>query len=301
MDSLNVSIKKGSIFGLLGPNGAGKTTSLSILCGLLKPTDGEILFSNIIDKKDIQKAIGFVPQELALYPNLTAKENMAFFGRLYDVRGRLLEERTEELLRRVGLEDRADDFTRKYSTGMKRRLNFAIGLINDPEIILLDEPTVGIDPQSRNHIFELINELNKKGKTIIYTTHYMEEADKLCDKIAIMDRGKVIIQGSPKDLVEQYGRVSINFNAGTKCTKTFIEKILNIDNVIDVKLNKNNLAIAASNVRDNIKFIEEIDRISKKDKIKLTLKDITSPNLETLFLDMTGRNLRDSMEEECIG
>lgn len=301
VDSLNVSIKKGAIFGLLGPNGAGKTTTLSILCGLLKPTGGEILFSNIIAKKDIQKAIGFVPQELALYPNLTAKENMAFFGKLYGVRGRLLEERIKELLRRVGLEDRADDFTRKYSTGMKRRLNFAIGLINDPEIILLDEPTVGIDPQSRNHIFELINELNKKGKTIIYTTHYMEEADKLCDKIAIMDRGKVIIQGSPKDLVEQYGRVSINFNAGTKCTKAFTEKILNIDNVIDVKLNKNNLAIAASNVRDNIKFIEEIDKVSKKDKIKLTLKDITSPNLETLFLDMTGRNLRDSMEEECIG
>ena len=301
VDSLNISIKKGSIFGLLGPNGAGKTTTLSILCGLLKPTSGEILFSNKIDKKNIQKAIGFVPQELALYHNLTARENMAFFGKLYDVRGKHLQKKIDELLKRVGLMDRADDMIRKYSTGMKRRLNFAIGIINDPEIILLDEPTVGIDPQSRNHIFDLIHELNKNGKTIIYTTHYMEEADKLCDEIAIMDRSKIIIQGNPGELVEKYGRASINFNTGVKCPDAFIQKLLNMNDVIDAKVSKNNLSIIISNVKDNIKLIEGIDKISKKDKVKLSLKDISSPNLETLFLDMTGRNLRDSMEEESIG
>ncbi len=298
VNSLNISIKKGTIFGLLGPNGAGKTTTLSILCGLMEPTSGKIIFSKDIKSSNQKKIIGFIPQELALYPRLTGRENLKFFGKLYKIKGKKLNEKVAELLSIIGLEDKANILVKKYSTGMKRRLNLAVGLINDPLIIFMDEPTVGIDPQSRNHIFELINNLKKKGVTILYTTHYMEEADKLCDTVAIIDNGRILIQGNPKVLVNRYGAYQLLFKVKSKITNNFISQLLTQRSIIDVKVVKDNLIIKTDNSMDNIKVIEEINKFSKKFKIKLSLINIIIPSLESLFLDLTGKKLRDSIEEE---
>jgi len=301
LSSLNLSIKIGQIFGLLGPNGAGKTTLLSIISGLLKPTSGKVMILDEKDKKNFKSRIGYVPQELALYARLTGRENLEFFGSLYDLEKEILKERTDELLTAVGLKDRENDIVKNYSLGMMRRLNLAVGLINNPRLILMDEPTVGIDPQSRNHIFELILNLKKNGATIIYTTHYIEEATKLCDNVAIIDRGKILLEGSPKELVDKYGFSRIIFNLESKVGKDYLTKLLNIDSVIDVSVNKNSMHLITSNQKRNIEIIEEVHRISNENKIKLNLFQIINPNLETLFLDLTGRYLRDSTEEEPIG
>lgn len=298
VNSLNLSIKKGTIFGLLGPNGAGKTTTLSILCGLINPTSGKIFFSEDIKSSNLKRNIGYVPQELALYPRLTGKENLDFFGKLYKLRGKKLNNKINELLNIIGLEDKANLLVKKYSTGMKRRLNLAIGLINDPKIILMDEPTVGIDPQSRNHIFELVQNLRKNGVTILYTTHYMEEADKLCDNVAIMDNGKLLIEGNPKALVKKYGRCQLIFKIESKLSNQFISKFNNNKSIYDIKIIKSRLIIDSVNSEDNLKIIEEVNSISKKLKVKLSLINVVTPNLESLFLDLTGKKLRDSIEEE---
>lgn len=298
VNSLNLSIEKGTIFGLLGPNGAGKTTTLSILCGLMEPTSGKIIFSKDIKSANQKKIIGFIPQELALYPRLTGKENLKFFGKLYKIKGKKLNDKVTELLSVIGLEDKANILVKKYSTGMKRRLNLAVGLINDPAIIFMDEPTVGIDPQSRNNIFELVDNLKKKGVTILYTTHYMEEADKLCDTVAIIDKGKILIQGDPKVLVNKYGTYQLLFKTKSKIANNFISHLLAQKSIIDVKIVKDNLIIKTDNSMDNIKIIEDIDKYSKKFKVKLSLINIITPSLESLFLDLTGKKLRDSIEED---
>jgi ABC-2 type transport system ATP-binding protein len=304
VNSLNLSIKKGTIFGLLGPNGAGKTTTLSILCGLLEPTSGKISFHKSLIKENLKKTLGYIPQELALYPRLTGKENLMFFGKLYKIKGKALNKRVDELLSIIGLEDKANILIKKYSTGMKRRLNLAVGLINSPKIILMDEPTVGIDPQSRNHIFELIHYLKKSGVTILYTTHYMEEADKLCDTVAIMDKGKILIQGNPKALVEKYGSSQIIFKINRKDSKNmnlFKFKLIENKLIYDVEVLKNKIIIKSINAKDNLKLIEDINSLSKKFKIDLSLMNVITPNLENLFLDLTGKTLRDSIEEELEG
>ena len=204
---LAITIPKGTIHGILGPNGAGKTSTLSMLCGLLEPTSGTIEFSDDIDRQ----SIGIVPQDLALYTGLTGRENLQFFGRLYGITGDEAGKRIDSLLSMVGLEDRADDRVRRYSTGMKRRLNLAAGLVHSPTILLLDEPTVGIDPQSRNRILEAVIELGKNGTSILYTTHYMEEVSRLCDAIAIMDHGRVILEGEPAALEAEHGSLETVF------------------------------------------------------------------------------------------
>ncbi len=231
---LGITIERGTIQGILGPNGAGKTTTMSMLCGLLEPTRGRILFCDDVDARSVRRSIGFVPQDLALYPGLTGRENLQFFGRLYGIAGNSASRRIDALLEMVGLEERADEAVRRYSTGMKRRLNLAAGLVHAPAIILLDEPTVGIDPQSRNRILEAVLELKRGGASILYTTHYMEEASRLCDVVSIMDRGKVLLEGEPAALVAEHGR-----------SRTEVE-----------------------------------------------------PSLETIFLDITGRGLRDEVSEE---
>ena len=301
VNCLNLSIKKGTIFGLLGPNGAGKTTTLSILCGLLKPTSGKIYFAKNLKSGSLKEIIGYIPQELALYPRLTGKENLMFFGRLYKIKGKKLRDRVNELLSIIDLQDKANILIKKYSTGMKRRLNLAVGLINDPKIILMDEPTVGIDPQSRNHIFELVHYLKKKGVTILYTTHYMEEADKLCDSIAIMDNGKILMQGNPKTLVNKYGTCQLIFKTNKKelnNVNKFISNLIRSKLIYDANMVNNKLIIKSIDLKDNLKIVEEVNNISKKFKINISLINIITPNLESLFLDFTGKKLRDSLEEE---
>lgn len=204
VDGLTLTVERGTVFGLLGPNGAGKTTTISTLCTLLRPTSGmvTVLGQNVVRQPNVvRRSIGLVPQDIALYPSLTARENLRYFARILRVPGRRIDARVNACLDLVGLLDRADSRIDTYSGGMKRRANLAVGILHEPEVLFLDEPTVGIDAQSRNLILERLAELNRSGMTLIYTTHYMEEAQQLCDEIAIVDSGKVIARGVPSQLV----------------------------------------------------------------------------------------------------
>ncbi len=202
--SLSFSIKKNEIFGLLGTNGAGKTTTISILCGLIKPTSGEVMIDgNDLESgsEKIKKIIGVVPQDIALYPMLSARENLSFFGHMYGLRGSVLKDKINYWLEKFDLVQSADRRVANYSGGMKRRVNLIAGILHDPKILFLDEPTVGVDVQSRNVIIEHLNEINKSGTTIIYTSHHMEEAEKFCSHIAIIDNGNMVAYGTPSELV----------------------------------------------------------------------------------------------------
>ncbi|MGD6851566.1 MAG: ABC transporter ATP-binding protein [Candidatus Bathyarchaeia archaeon] len=204
VDNLNLEVQKGELFGLLGPNGAGKTTIITILCGLIKPTSGTAQIYGYDIERDTQKIkelLGVCIQETAIYPYLSGKENLELFGNLYNMDKKAIRERSKLLLDKVGLSEDAKRVTAKYSGGMKRRLSLALALIHDPEIAFLDEPTVAMDPQSRHAVWDFIKEQKAKGKTIILTTHYMEEAEELCDRVGIIDHGKLIALGAPKELV----------------------------------------------------------------------------------------------------
>ncbi len=206
LDNVNLAIEKGEIFGLLGPNGAGKTTAISIMSTTIRPTSGsvEICGLNALESpSEVRKKIGLVPQDIALYPTLTARENLRFFGRMYGLKSADLDRRINEALEMVSLEDRADQRIDTYSGGMKRRANLAIGMLHRPRVLFLDEPTVGIDAQSRNMIIEKLLEMQESGMTMIYTTHYMEEAERLCDRVAIIDEGRIIAAGPPRELIRQ--------------------------------------------------------------------------------------------------
>jgi ABC-2 type transport system ATP-binding protein len=205
VDRLSLSVNRGERFGLLGPNGAGKTTTISMLVGALKPDSGEILFGGepLAGESDpLKRKIGYVPQELALYDELTATDNLRFFGAVYGLGGAKLAERVEASLEVAGLTDRAKNRVKTFSGGMKRRLNLAAALLHEPELLVLDEPTVGVDPQSRNAIFEALERLAQSGLTLLYTTHYMEEVERLCDRIAIMDQGQIVAEGTQAELSE---------------------------------------------------------------------------------------------------
>ena len=203
VDGVSFEIAEGSIFGLLGPNGAGKTTAISMLACLISPDEGNVLVdghSVLTDSAGVRRVLGIVPQEIALYPTLTAAENLRFWGKMYGLSGKQLAEAVEYGLKMAGLEDRAKGRVETFSGGMKRRINIAAGILHRPRVLLMDEPTVGIDPQSRNHILDTVRELNREGMTVLYTSHYMEEVEALCDRIAIVDHGKVIATGSLEEL-----------------------------------------------------------------------------------------------------
>lgn len=205
IDKISLRIYENEIFGLLGPNGAGKTTTISILCGLLKQTGGDISIDGYNYNSNVQyikNIIGVVPQDLALYGKLTAKENLSFFGRLYGLKGKELKARVNESLEIFGLEKNAHKKLKYYSGGMKRRVNLIAGILHKPKVLFLDEPTVGVDVQSRNVILDYLKQVNKEGTTIIYTSHYMEEAENFCSRVGIIDQGKIITKGKPKELIE---------------------------------------------------------------------------------------------------
>jgi len=301
LNGINLSVEKGSIWGLLGPNGAGKTTTIMILLSLIKPDSGIIQFfrdGEQIDMGKIRKIAGYVPQELALYQKLTAKENLEYFAGLYGLDDSERKKRVDETLLLLGLSERANDKVLTFSSGMKRRLNFAAGIVNNPEFLILDEPTVGVDPQSRNCIFETIIEMKKKGTTIIYTTHYMEEAEKLCDTVAVMDHGRILIEGEPSNLVSKYGISKLIFEVKNgNFTQEFLQTIRKMKNITGVDVEKEKLTVylfsgAESNLYISQKIVEEA-RITGNEII---LKSIIEPSLESLFLDITGRNLRDEYE-----
>jgi linearmycin/streptolysin S transport system ATP-binding protein len=289
LNDLDLMIGKGELHGLVGPNGAGKTTSINILTSYLQPDSGEIYYNgNKIEnfRLEEKKEIGFIPQDLAIYEDLTAYENLLFWGKLYDLSGRKLKHRIELLLELVGLSSRKNYQVKTFSGGMKRRINLAVGLIHDPEIIFLDEPTVGVDPQSRNFIFELIENMHSEGKTILYTSHYMEEVERLCQKISIIDNGSIIAEGNRDQLLDAIGNES--------------EIIIELDKPIDqnplkalgdkISFKETSICIQGENI---ISRLQQYVKIVETSGRKITNLNLHKPNLESVFLKLTGRELRE--------
>ncbi|WP_315675063.1 ABC transporter ATP-binding protein [Clostridium sp. 19966] len=293
VSDISLEIEKGEVFGLLGPNGAGKSTTISMICGLLKPTSGSIYLNDIDAIKNpssAKKLLGLVPQEIALYPTLTAKENLEFWGKMYNIRVSELKKRVSEVLNIVGLEDRKNDKIESYSGGMKRRINIAAALLHRPELLIMDEPTVGIDPQSRNHILESVKNLNKEGMTIIYTSHYMEEVEYLCSRIGIIDHGKLLALGdkdSLKKSVIDMDNIQLELSSVMPALPENIKKIEKVKNV-SVKENTVNIYSTESQA-----IITPVLSEIAKAGIKVLSMKIREPNLESVFLNLTGRELRD--------
>ncbi|MGG7057327.1 ABC transporter ATP-binding protein [Clostridium nigeriense] len=293
VDNISLSIEEGEVYGILGPNGAGKSTTISLICSLLFPTSGEIkILGEDIRKNSIsvKRNLGLVPQNIALYRDFTAYENIKFFGELYGLKGKELNEEIDKALEFTGLLDVKKKKAEEFSGGMLRRLNIACAIVHSPKILIMDEPTVGIDPQSRNNIMQAVKKLNKKGVTIIYTTHYMEEAESLCTKIAIIDKGKIIVEGTKEELKDIVSDKKI-LNIGVDdIYKVNLEALRNVEGVIDISINNNNVIITSSKDVNNLSKI--IKEISNEDlKINdLGFKEIT---LETVFLSLTGKKLRD--------
>ncbi|KAB3533583.1 ABC transporter ATP-binding protein [Alkaliphilus pronyensis] len=293
VDNASISIAEGEIYGLLGPNGAGKTTLISTILGLTKYDEGSIeIFGKDLKKNEyeIKKEIGIVPQDLAIYLDLTAYENVEYFGRLYGLRGNLLKERIEEALNFTGLWDRRKDVPKKFSGGMKRRLNIACAVMHHPKLIIMDEPTVGIDPQSRNLILDSVVKLNKMGSTIIYTSHYMEEVEAICSNITIIDHGRVIAKGTKEELKSMISfeeRLAIDISSVNFNLVDGLKKVIGVK---ECSLNGNKLLIISEKNANNLSRI--IDVILKMD-VEIKGLNIEKPTLEGVFLTLTGRSLRD--------
>lgn len=293
VDNINLSIDEGEIYGLLGPNGAGKSTTINMLCSLLKPNSGSLKIFGVDVQEhnmDVKKKIGLVPQNVAIYKDFTAYENVKFFGELYGLRGNKLKESVNKALEFVGLLDVAKDQAKSFSGGMVRRLNIACAIVHEPKLIIMDEPTVGIDPQSRNHILNAVKTLNKNGTTIIYTTHYMEEAENLCSKIGIIDKGKIIVEGSTdelKSMVSDKKTLQIRVD---DVYKLEIENIKKIKGVSEIIIDQNCLTINTQKEINNLDILIKSITDSNVKILDLGFKEIT---LETVFLTLTGRSLRD--------
>lgn len=294
VQDINLYLDNGESVGLLGPNGAGKSTTISMISTLIKPTSGRITLNgvNAVDKPgEIRKVSGVVPQELALYQELSAYENLKFFGSVYKLRGKALEKEIQQALEFVGLEDRKKDLVKTYSGGMKRRLNIAAALLHRPQILILDEPTVGIDPQSRNHILEAVRALNKRdGTTILYTSHYMEEVEQLCDRLYIMDHGKIIAAGTKDELLsilstEDKIRVELN-----KLDEAFVEQVKTMEGVRKIEVTELEMKIIAAKGSN---LISKLVHLTEQHHVQLINFQRETPSLEDVFLHLTGRTLRD--------
>ena len=294
VQNVNLSVPAGEIFGLLGPNGAGKTTTVSIVCGLLSPTEGDVTVdghSVLREPMAVRREVGVVPQELALYGALSGRENLVFFGRMQEIPARLLQERVRAVLDIVGLTDRQNDRVETYSGGMKRRLNVAIGLLNQPRLLILDEPTVGVDPQSRNNILETLRELNRQGVTMLYTSHYMEEVEFLCSHIAIMDHGRVIADGSQEELQRRAGGQDIvSVRLADEADEALRTRLMALPGVETVELQDHAVRIATASGRALLApLVAELAAAGTT----VTAIEVKEPNLEDLFLSLTGTSLRD--------
>jgi ABC-2 type transport system ATP-binding protein len=288
---VSFDVQAGELFGLLGPNGAGKTTLLSIVSCLLEPTSGE---ARILGRRastrdrELRRAIGIVPQELAVYGELGARENLSFFGSLYGIAGGELSRRVEHVLEAVGLKDRADQRVDRFSGGMKRRLNLGAALIHQPKLLLLDEPTTGVDPQSRNHIFEEVRRLAGEGVGIVYTSHYIEEVQTLCSRVGIIDHGRLIACDTLPALLAQMGGV-IRFRVpeGTPSLRDRLREIPGVE------LNGQEGPLTEMECRDVKSALMRLIALLNEQKIELISLETTEPNLERVFLHLTGRALRD--------
>jgi len=293
VQDVSFDVYQGEIFSLLGPNGAGKTTTLSTLSCLLAPTGGDaFIMGHSIrgDSMAVKECIGVVPQEVALYPDLSARENLSFWGKMYGLRGAGLRQRVDEVLQIVGLNNHQKGRVDKFSGGMKRRLNIGIGLLSRPQVLFLDEPTVGIDPQSRRSILDSVIEFNRQGMTILYTTHYMEEAQELSNHIAIMDHGQLIAYGTHEELVKIVGeldRIELTINAESQ---QVLERWRATEGVHKVSAEDGKLTLL---VDDSNIVLPRLFEAAVQAGVRITAIAITEPNLEAVFLQLTGRALRD--------
>jgi len=292
VDNVTFDIQQGEIFGLLGPNGAGKSTTINVLCTYTELTAGKVTVAGhsvTAEPEAVKRAVGVVPQDIALYPDLNAVENLRFFGRMYDVPKATLEGRIGDLLELVGLTEHARKRVEHYSGGMKRRLNLAVGLLSEPRFLMLDEPTVGVDPQSRNAIFENIQALNRQGLTALYTTHYMEEAELLCHRVAIMDEGRIIALDTPQHLIHTLGTGLIHLGV-RDINEEMLRRLRALPQVKAVARRDDTLAFetvdAQGALLDIIGLFNETDT-------PMTSLEILEPNLESVFIQLTGKQLRD--------
>jgi ABC-2 type transport system ATP-binding protein len=293
VDRVSFEVREGEIYGLLGPNGAGKTTTLSMLSGLLAPDEGRVSFDGVdlaADPIAVKRRLGVVPQEVALYENLTARENLRFWGGLYGLRGAGLSRAAEEVLDQVGLAARADGKVSQYSGGMKRRLNLALGLVHRPRVVLMDEPTVGIDPQARHNVLEVVRGIARGGTTILYTTHYLEEAETLCDRIGIMDHGKILAEGTLEELKRMLGDGETITVRGSFAEDEARGRLAGIDSVRVISAEAGRIVLSAA--AGGGASVALLTRLLGGD-LGVEGVSIQPPSLNALFLKLTGRELRD--------
>ncbi|MCX7621603.1 MAG: ABC transporter ATP-binding protein [Acidimicrobiales bacterium] len=294
VDGVSFEIGVGETYGLLGPNGAGKTTTIAMVCGLLRPDDGEVLVAGhrmSVNALDLKGLIGLVPQDVALYPDLTGRENLRFFGRLHGIPKKRLDERIDEVLGVIGLTERADEPVDSYSGGMKRRCNIGVGLLHEPQLLILDEPTVGVDPQSRVAILEAIEALGGEGISILYTTHYMEEAERLCDRIGILDEGRMIAEGTRRELVERIGEhTRVKIEADGEGFEEFLGTCRALPFVVGESIGKGVVELLVIDARESLAPIVEA---ADHHGLHVGSVEVIEPDLESVFLHLTGKALRD--------
>jgi len=293
VQGVSFDVQPGEIFGLLGPNGAGKTTTISMLATLLRPDEGDAFVMGHSIRRDpmaVKSVLGVVPQEIALYEDLSARENLTFWGKMYGLRGARLRQRVNAVLGLIGLSDRANGRVGTFSGGMKRRVNIGVALLHKPQVLYMDEPTAGIDPQSRRNILDSVVSLKNQGMTVLYTTHYMEEAQELCNHIAIMDHGRVMACGTHEELVRLVGEqtridLTLNVEAGR-----VLETWQTVEGVSRVSTENGQITVLA---KDSNAVLPRLFEAATRLSARITSVDIREPNLEAVFLHLTGRALRD--------
>jgi ABC-2 type transport system ATP-binding protein len=293
VDGISFEIARGETYGLLGPNGAGKTTTISMICGLLRRDGGEVVVAGRpvdIGATEAKAKIGYVPQDLAIYPDLTARENLVFFGRLQRMGGRDLATRVDEILALTDLTDRAKDRVDSFSGGMKRRLNIGIGLLHKPALLVLDEPTVGVDPQSRNAILSSVADLGREGMAVLYTTHYMEEAERLCDRIGIIDEGRIKAEGTRRELVALVGQKDRVDLVASGAVGPAVTALQALDFVEEATLGDGTIELVVDEARNHLPGI--LQTAAEHGAIVRSV-EVVEPDLEAVFLHLTGKALRD--------
>lgn len=294
VDNFNMYIESGETVGLLGPNGAGKSTTISMISSLISPTSGDVRFRNksiLKNPQALRHVLGVVPQEIALYNDLTAKENLLFFGRIHRMSGKVLQKKVDEVLEQIGLLDHKKEITKHFSGGMKRRLNIGASLMHDPEIIIMDEPTVGIDPQSRNHILETVKRLNQEnGMSILYTSHYMEEVEFLCDRIYIMDKGRSIASGTKDEIKNILSAEKTLIVKVDQFRETFIDNIRK-EGVVKEAQGEGNIVTIV--LPKEVNFFTRLFQLAEENDTTIISVEAQLPTLEDVFLHLTGRALRN--------
>ena len=293
VDDVSFHIAPGEAYGLLGPNGAGKTTTIRLVCGLLTPDEGSVEVTGIPVSAGATRAkarIGYVPQDVSLYPDLTARENLAFFGRLYRLSGSTLRARVDEVLDLVDLRDRGEDRVESYSGGMRRRLNIGASLLHRPELLVLDEPTVGVDPQSRHAIMESIRALGSSGLAVLYTTHYMEEAERLCDRVAIIDPGRLVAEGTRRELVARVGERDRILLSASGSLATFAETCRSMEGIDSVDVSDSTVELLATEGRLRLPSVLAAATTAGA---AVRSVEVVEPDLEAVFLHLTGTALRE--------